>query len=163
MNHYAERINNRRIEKNISLELLIGVMGWDNINYNTGRKRYYRQIASCTYLWHLEDICKILNLFECTYEELFRGYPFQNKVIYIYRLRPGITKKIRAMGDEKCIPLKQVHSILDITRQNYYLAMSNKKLRISQINALLEKFEIEFHELFSTRRLYKTIKEEERV
>jgi hypothetical protein len=149
MNSYAERINNRRIKCGISMRQLVTVMGWGT--YDVGRKKYYRQISTATFLWEFNDLCKIINLFECSYDELFQGHPFKDEVVHVYRLNNEITKKIKIAAINKGMTLKMVYEVLGMTRQNYYLAMSNQKLRIYQINKLLETMGLKFHQLFANQ------------
>jgi hypothetical protein len=154
MNIFAERINSRRIECNVPVEQICEVQGWDN------RKKYYHIISSVTQSWKFEEICKIINLFECTYEQLFRGMPFTCGEIYTYKIKNNLTSKLKQLAGSKNLKLSNIQDSLGTTRQNYYHLLSKKRLKIYQINSLLDTLKCDFSEVFCIKIFYKIVEKE---
>jgi DNA-binding Xre family transcriptional regulator len=147
LNAYAENINKRRISLLIPIPQIIEVMGWK------GRYTYYNKIATVTSVWSFLEICKMLNILECSYDELFREYPFEDKVLYMYKIRSNPTHKLRELTTKKCLKLPELQKALGTTRQNYYACLANRKLKIYQINNILDLLNCKFEDIFAIKTI----------
>jgi len=156
LNTYAERINKRRIEVGVSCEQVTNVMGWN------GRYTYYNKIGTITSVWHFQEICKLLNLLECNYDELFRGVNFEDKIIHTYRIRNNPTQKLKEIASKQYKKLPDLQRALGTTRQNYYACLSNRKLKIYQINNLLDLLNCKFEDIFAIKSFYKVVDKKEK-
>lgn len=161
MNKFSMRINKRRIKMGLKVEKICEIMGWVNNNLAYLRRRYYRKIENQLICWHFEDICKMLNMLECSYEELFRGHPFQDNEVYTYRMRSNITARLKHYAELRDIPLNDLRDCIGTTRQNYYANLSSKKFKLIHINKILDLLDTTFDDVFATKTFLKKVEKEE--
>ena len=135
------RINNRKKDLGLTTEMVLSSLGWRN------RGMYYDRIKDESRAWKLYEICTLLNLFECTYSELFRYQNFEDTKINSIILISNPIAAIRKAARNKDVPREKLFKIFS-TRQNFYARFKNLSVRISQINALLDLLDIQFEDVF---------------
>lgn len=120
------------------------------LDWKTDPSLYWYRIKDESHAWKIEEICRMLYLFKCTYEELFRYKPFknENKGVYIDNIKYAIeiTKLINNKGLER----SELLNLLSITRQGFYHFLARRKIRISQINIICDYFGCEFSDIFAS-------------
>ena len=140
---YKEKLNYRR--KNIGLTI-------NDVSrmLNLSPQGYMARIQRRNISWGLNEICLVLNAFECTYEELFitTDLYYQENIDYTLEIKEDLKLAFRKMYLKTKTRNKDIIKELNLTRQNFYHALKAKRFRITHINTILKFYDTTFEDLF---------------
>ena len=140
----TKAINDRRQLLGIPIAYICNRCGW------LSRDTYYRKIKSMESIWTLEELINLLNLFNCTFEELFIEGVIKEKYNPHYWVKRDLLNTILRRARLEEVKKTELYASFGGkgSRQNFYQRINNQKLKLCQIFNLTQLLNTTFADLF---------------